>query len=97
MRDSNYFKELQSFERYLLMIATKCEYAYGAMGRVGFLYESMKDQLRWNKLSVKHYVTLLSRVGGFMALDDEQFKKEKRKRVKVEAANSLMAAFGDGK
>jgi len=67
------------------------------MGRAGFLYDSMKDQLKWHHLDVKHYITIISKIGTFVSLDDAEFKKEKVKRVKVETAISLKAVFGDGK
>jgi len=70
------------------------------MGRVGYIYESVKDQLRWHKLSVKQYVRLVSNIGQIMALSDDDFRKEKVKAMKMnksEIANALITAFGDGK
>jgi len=70
------------------------------MGRVGFLYESVKDQLKWNSLSQKCYTKLLCGVGKIMALSDEDYKKEKVKATKMSnssIAETLKSAFGDGK
>ncbi len=70
------------------------------MGRVGYLYESMKDQLKWNKLNCKKYIGLISQVGQIMSLSEEDYKKEKVKAMKMSGssiAEALKAAFGDGK
>lgn len=70
------------------------------MGRVGYLYESVKDQLRWNNLSVKKYIGLISTIGQIMALNDEDYNKAKAKAMKMSnpsLAEALMTAFGDGK
>lgn len=79
-------------------VAAGCEYNYGAMGRVGFLYESMKDRLKWSKLSVKHYIRMLSQIGQILCLGDEDYKKEKAKATKQSSSaieNALKSAFGD--
>jgi len=70
------------------------------MGRVGYLYDSIKDQLRWNHLCVKQYVGLISTIGQIMALSDEDYSKEKVKAMKMSSsslAEALITAFGDGK
>jgi len=70
------------------------------MGRVGYLYESVKDQLRWNNLSVKDYVGVISRIGQVMAYSEEDYKKERVKAMKMkpsDISDSLKAVFGDGK
>jgi len=70
------------------------------MGRVGYLYESVKDNIRWTKLSVKRYVKIISNIGQIMALSDENFNKEKVKAMKMESssiADALISAFGDGR
>lgn len=70
------------------------------MGRVGYLYESVKDQLRWHKLSVKKYIGLVSTIGQIMALSDEDYKKQKVKAMKMnnsDMVEALIAVFGDGK
>ena len=70
------------------------------MGRVGFLYESMKDQLRWSKLSVKKYINIISHIGQILALSDKDYKKAKVKAVKMDTnaiADALLSAYGDGK
>ena len=70
------------------------------MGRVGFLYESVKDQLRWSKLSVKKYTKLISDVGKILSLSDEEYSKSKAKALKMsneDLTSSIFGAFGDGK
>lgn len=70
------------------------------MGRTGFLYESMKDRLKWGNLSAKHYIHILSQIGKIMSLDEKDYKKEKVKAMKMSStgiANVLITAFGDGK
>lgn len=70
------------------------------MGRVGFLYDSVKDQLKWNKLSVKKYVKIISQIGQILAMRDEDYKKERVKATKMSSsslADALKSALGDGK
>ena len=70
------------------------------MGRVGYLYESAKDQLRWHNLEVKDYINLIMAIGQIMSYSDEDYKKEKVKAMRMERseiADALIAAFGDGK
>ena len=70
------------------------------MGRVGFLYESMKDQLKWSRLDVKNHINLISSVGKILSLSDEDYSKEKAKAMKMSSedlASVLISAFGDGK
>jgi hypothetical protein len=91
---------LQHFERVLANIASNCEFAYGAVGRVGYLYESIKDQIRWSNLSVKHYVRLISTIGRIMSLSEKDYESAKTKALQM-SSNSiedvLIKAFGDGK
>lgn len=84
----------------LVSIASKCEFNYAGMGRSGYLYESMKDQLRWHSISVKEYISLISTIGQIMSLSDEDFSKAKAKAMKMSnssLADALITAFGDGK
>jgi len=70
------------------------------MGRTGFLYESVKDQLRWHKLSIKNYVGVISRIGQIMSYGEYDYKKEKVKAMRMQPndiADALKVAFGDGK
>lgn len=70
------------------------------MGKVGYLYESVKDELRWHNMSVKAHKWIVMRIGEVMALDDDQYKKEKTKAMKMSndaIANALISAFGDGR
>ncbi len=83
-----------------MSVASQCEVSYGGMGRVGFIYESMKDNLRWNHLSVRSYIRIISQVGQILAMRDEDYQKAKAKHVKLSGssiAQALIQAFGDGK
>lgn len=91
---------MQEFEKVLATVSAGCEYAYGGMGRVGFLYESMKDRLKWSHLSVKYYIRLISQVGQILSMEDDRYKKEKVKATRMSntsLAEALISAFGDGK
>lgn len=81
-------------------VASKCEYEYGPNGAAGYRYDSVKDNLTWNKLQKKRYTHLLMRVGDFMAMDEYSFKKasvENNKMKQSEIATALIKAFGDGR
>ena len=68
------------------------------MGKVGYIYSSIKDQLKWNNLSSKKYVRLISQVGQILSLRDEDYKKEKAKAIKMSnssIADALIAVFGE--
>lgn len=91
---------MQEFEKILATISAGCEYAYGGMGKVGFLYESMKDRLKWSHLSVKYYIRLISQIGQILSMDEETYKKEKVKATRMSnesLAEALKSAFGDGR
>ncbi|NOX15959.1 MAG: hypothetical protein GXP61_08045 [Epsilonproteobacteria bacterium] len=91
---------MQSFEVILSKVASRCEYEYGFNGVVGYMYASVKDNLRWNNLSIKHYIHILMGIGRFMALDEKDFAKESVKQNKMDPKNiasALISAFGDGK
>lgn len=78
----------------------KCEFNFGAMGKVGYQYDSMKDRLKWGKLSIKKYVRLISQVGQILSMSDEDYRKDKVKAMKMSnssIAEALISAFGDGK
>jgi len=84
----------------LANVAVDCEYNYSAMGKAGFLYDSMKDSLKWRKLSVKYYIKLVSQIGQILSMSEEDYKKEKAKVMKINAeltAQAFKSAFGDGK
>lgn len=68
------------------------------MGATGFLYASAKDNLKWQKLSLKRWLGIVLDVGYFMALDKEQWQKVKKGRVNKSSdiAGALKSAFGDG-
>ncbi len=70
------------------------------MGRVGFFYNSMKDQLRWAGLNVKNHIRLISNIGKVLSLSDEDYSKEKTRAMKMSSEDiksALISAFGDGK
>ena len=70
------------------------------MGRVGFIYESAKDQLRWARLSVKKNIGTICKIGQILAMSEENYKKSKVKAMRMDApslAEALKVAFGDGK
>ena len=82
------------------MVASKCAINYGAMGAVGFLYESIKDELKWAGFRRKYYTNFLIRLGQIFVLDDKEFNKQKVKYTEMNAdeiKTTLTAAFGDGK
>ena len=69
------------------------------MGRVGYLYDSVKDRLKWDHLSVKDYISLLMDIGQVMSLSDKDYDKQRVKQIKMPAdsiAKALIAAYGDG-
>ena len=84
----------------LANISQRCEFNYGAMGRVGFLYDSMKDQIRWSNLSVKSYISIVSQIGKVLSLSDKDFDRYKIENTKMSdtaISNVFLKAFGDGK
>ena len=69
------------------------------MGRVGYLYDSVKDQLKWHHLSVKDYVELISQIGQIMSMSDEDFNKHKVEHAQMSdkaISEVFLRAFGDG-
>jgi len=83
----------------LAVVASRCEYNYGFSGRVGFLYDSAKDQMKWIGLSAKQHLGTVMRIGEVMALRDEDYQKAKVKAIETpqsSMAAALKAAFGDG-
>lgn len=100
LRSGEGFESLLTFEKALANVAAKCEFNYGAMGRVGYLYESVKDQLRWHHLVVKDYVRIISQIGQIMSMSEEDFNKYKVEHTQMsdEAIGAIfLKAFGDGK
>ena len=71
--------------------------SYGGMGAVGFLYESMKDQLKWHRLKAKEHIEHISLIGKYLSMSDEDFRKANNKEQSPQdLANMLISAFGDG-
>ncbi len=81
----------------IAIVASECQIEYGAMGAVGFLYQSAKDSLRWHRLSPKRWIGLLMSVGRYVAMRDEDWKKSGKIKGDSQIAAALKAAFGDGK
>ena len=44
-----------------------------------FIYESAKDVLRWNNLSVKEHINLVMRIGNYLNMSDKDFEDVKNK------------------
>ncbi len=86
------------FEYVLTNIAQKCQIDYGgAMGAVGFLYGSVKDNLRWNSLSRKKYTNLLMGVGRYLVMEEKELKKIEMEQTNMSSNNIstlLIQAFG---
>lgn len=90
---------MQSFEVVLANVAKRCEYAYGFSGAIGYLYESVKDQLRWAKLSKKKWAYTLMRVGDFLTLSEKKWKEAHLQNDEMDSsdiAKILLSAFGGG-
>lgn len=91
---------MSHFEHVLADVASRCEYGYGGMGRSGFLYGSVKDQLKWKNLSASQWVTIVMEIGKYLVLDDKTWEKVKNSQATTGGADissALIAAFGDGK
>ena len=91
---------MQNFEKVLAAVANRCEFAYGCNGAIGFNYLSAKDSLKWENLRVKRYISLVMAIGRVLSLKDSEFDKEYVRQNKMDTndiANTLIAAFGDGK
>ena len=92
---------MQRFEHTLGYVASRCEINYsGAVGAVGYLYLSAKDQLKYAKLSQKKYIHLIMGIGRYMVMSDEDFAKSSigaREQSVDDMSAMLIAAFGDGK
>ena len=87
------------YELILANVASKCSIAYGAMGAIGFIYESVKDELYWAGLSRKRYTSLLMKVGSLYCLDEKEYNKLRVREFRMsgdEIATRLKAIFGDG-
>jgi hypothetical protein len=70
-----------SFEKVLAYVASQCEYNYGAMGRAGYLYESVKDQLKWAGMTVKNHIRTVMRIGDLMSMNDEDYKDASKENL----------------
>jgi len=70
------------------------------MGRVGFLYESMKDEIKWKGLSPKHYIKIVSKIGYILSMEEKEYQKEKVSKEQMSdsaISEVFLKAFGDGK
>ena len=90
---------MSEFEEQLIAVASQCEIAYGAMGATGFLYASVKNQLRWHDMSRRTWTHSIMQIGAMLVADDQYWNKIKLsiKRTPQSIATALIAAFGDGK
>lgn len=81
------------------MVASRCEIAYGGMGAVGFLYQSAKDQCKWNGLKPKEHIHNIMGIGKYLVMDDKTFAKANRDQEQSidELSSMLLNAFGNGK
>ncbi len=71
---------LTKAEHLLAIITSRCEYSFAGMGgAVGFNYQSVKDNLKWNGLSRKKFAHIILAVGRYLVLGDEDFGKAKSK------------------
>ena len=89
-------KNLKQFEIALANIASKCTINYGAMGAVGYLYDSVKDEIKWANLRTKFYTKMLIKIGELLVLDNKEFSKrvvENSEMTDSEIANILKSAF----
>jgi len=89
-------KNLKQFEIALANIASKCSINYGAMGAIGFLYESVKDEIRWAGIRPKFYTKIVMRIGELVTMDEKEYKKRVVKDGEMtddEIANILKTAF----
>jgi len=59
----------------LLKICSKCEPEFGAMGVVGFLYQSVKDSIKEEKLKVKTFRGPAMAVGRLVYMKEEDFNR----------------------
>jgi len=69
------------------------------MGAVGFLYESVKDELKCAKLRVKFYTKMLMKIGAYVVMEDKDYNRLKTQNTKLsanEVAEKLIAVFGKG-
>ena len=80
--------DLQDFEIHLSQVSSRCEFQYGFNGLTGFLYESVKDQLLWAGLNVKHYVGVMMEIGRYLAMKDDDFAKVKSSSKSVSEMSS---------
>ena len=91
--------KVSQYELILANVASKCSTQYGAMGAVGFIYESVKDELLWANISRKRYTSLLMKVGTLYCLDEKEYNKLRVREFKMssdEIATRLKAIFGVG-
>jgi hypothetical protein len=71
---------------------------YTINGISGYLYQSVKDQLKWNNISVKEYTNSLMHIGTMIYGSDEYFAKS-ISRLEMNgpdknAGQEILAMFG---
>lgn len=67
----------ESFSEYETAITVICSKTATQEG--GFVYESAKDVLKWNSLSVKEHIYAVMSIGNLLYLDDKGFDNFKNK------------------
>ncbi len=69
------------------------------MGAVGYLYESVKDELKWSGLRPKFYTNFLMRIGMYFVMEDDKYNEIKVKHTTMqqnEITQKFLLTFGDG-
>jgi hypothetical protein len=56
-------------------VSRRCEPEYGAMGIVGFIYQSVKDSIKDVKLNIKDLRMPVMAIGRVVYMKDEDFNK----------------------
>lgn len=78
------------FDEYRIWIARacqRCEPEYGVMGIVGFLYASVKDSLKDEKLSIKRHRREVMAIGRLVYLEEKKFQEAVNARSTVSVNN----------
>jgi hypothetical protein len=56
-------------------VSRRCEPEYGAMGIVGFIYQSVKDSIKDVRLNIKDLRMPVMAIGRVVYMKDEDFNK----------------------
>jgi len=68
-----------SFDEFCTVISYICGHVVSTSNGMGssYLYQSAKDVLKWNNLSVKDHIKTVMSIGQLVHLNDEQFEEVK--------------------